>query len=364
MARVFINYRRQDSEGYVGRMYDHLLKTFDADDIFMDVHNIDPGADFVLAIEKAVADCAVLLCVIGSHWLTVTDEEGERRIDAWNDFVRIEIESALKLGKVLVPVLVGGAKVPSPDKLPEPIKALARRNAITITHQNFAADMERIAAVIKRYAPANESFKPDTSPEVSQQKFDALKILRDDVVGASDSPLYQHRTDNRYFPVLGAGNPDANILFMGEAPGKNEGEQGVPFVGASGDFLDEMLDEIGIRRDNVYITNLVLDVLPENRAPRINEVEFYRPFADRVLDIIRPAVIVTLGRFATEYLLKKLDLPEKRQKISQLHGKLIKASMPYGDIHVIPMYHPAYALYYPKKKPMLMQDFEKLRLFI
>lgn len=364
MARVFINYRRQDSEGYVGRMYDHLLKTFEANDIFMDVQNIEPGADFVEVLENAVANCAVFLCVIGNHWLSAKNKDDERRIDAWNDFVRIEIESAIKQSKVVVPILVGGAKIPAPDNLPESIKPLARRNAVSISHQNFADDMERISAVIKRYAPANESFKPDSSPEVSQQKSEALKLLRDDVVGASESPLYQYRTENRYFPVLGAGNPDANIIFMGEAPGKNEGERGMPFIGASGDLLDEMLDELGINRDDVYITNLVLDVLPENRAPRINEVEFYRPYADRVLDIIRPAVIVTLGRFATEYVLKKLDLPEKRQKISQLHGKLIKANMPYGDIHIVPMYHPAYALYYPKKKPMLMQDFEKLRLFI
>jgi DNA polymerase len=85
---------------------------------------------------------------------------------------------------------------------------------------------------------------------------------------------------------------------------------------------------------------------------------------DRIIDVIQPAVIVTLGRFAMEYLLKRLDLPEKRTKISQQHGKLIKAQLPHGEIHVVPLYHPAVVLYSASQKDVLQQDFEKLKLFI
>ncbi len=84
---------------------------------------------------------------------------------------------------------------------------------------------------------------------------------------------------------------------------------------------------------------------------------------DRIIDIIRPAVIAPLGRFATQYLLKKLDLPEQRDKIGQLHGKLIKAQMPYGEIHIVPLYHPAVVLYSASQKETLRRDFQKLRLF-
>ena len=102
MSRIFINYRRQDTEGYVGRLYDHLLKHFERDVIFMDVDSIQPGVDFAEALEQAVAACDVFIAMIGPQWLNVTDESGERRLDQWNDFVRLEIASALKLNKTVM----------------------------------------------------------------------------------------------------------------------------------------------------------------------------------------------------------------------------------------------------------------------
>ena len=112
MSRIFINYRRQDSEGYVGRLYDHLARHFEPTDVFMDVDSIPPGADFVTVLEEAVAACDVFIAVIGQHWITISDEAGTRRIDLWNDFVRIEIASALKQGKIVIPVLVERARMP------------------------------------------------------------------------------------------------------------------------------------------------------------------------------------------------------------------------------------------------------------
>lgn len=363
MSRIFINYRRQDSEGYVGRLHDHLAKHFERDDLFMDVDDIPPGADFVEVLEKAVAVCDVFIAVIGPHWLTLTDESGARRLDQWNDFVRIEIASALKQGKLVVPVLVGRARMPAPKDLPEDIEALARRNAIELDHQRFAYDVEKLVTAIKQAVPAHPSLKKRASSAILTRKTEALKAVRDDLVKATDSPLYTFRSENRYFPVIGDGNPDANILFIGEAPGKNEAEQGIPFIGPSGAVLDEMLQGIGLKRDDVYVTNILLDFAGK-RDPLPQEIAFYGPFVDRIIDVIQPAVIATLGRFAMEYMLKKLDLPDKRGKISQLHGKLIQAQLDYGEIHVVPLYHPAVVLYSLSQKETLRKDFEKLKLFV
>ena len=364
MSRIFINYRRMDTEGYVGRLYDHLIQQFKPENIFMDVQNIEPGADFVQVLENAVAQCEVFIAMIGPHWLNLTDDSGERRLDQWNDFVRIEIESAIKHEKLVIPVLVGGSKMPSPRDLPESIQALARRNAITVSHQHFARDVEGLAKFIKETVPSHPSFKRRADSVIITKKENELKEVRMDLINASDSPLYDYRVEQRYFPVLGEGYPDANIMFVGEAPGKQEAEKGRPFVGPSGDVLAEMLATIDLEREDVFITNILLDRAPGNRDPNKEELDYYGNYLDRLIAIIQPRVIVTLGRFAMYYILKKFDLPEKKSTITNLHGKLIKTEADYGDLHVLPMYHPAIVLYSASKKDVLREDFEKLRLFI
>jgi uracil-DNA glycosylase family 4 len=364
MSRIFINYRRQDTEGYVGRLFDYLVQHFERDDIFMDVDSIPPGADFVKVLEDAVAVCDVCIVMIGPQWQTATDETGQRRLDQWNDFVRIEIASALKQNKLVIPVLVGKARMPAPTDLPEDLTSLARRNAIELSHQRFAYDVVNLVAAIKAAVPPTPAFKPRANSEVLGRKEQALKAIRDDLVNATDSPLYQFRVDNRSFPVIGEGNADANIIFIGQSLGKKEAEMGRPFCGPSGDVLDEMLKSIKMRRDDVYVTNLVLDRTPDKRDPNAEELAFYAPFLDRIIDVIQPAVIATLGRFAMHYMLKKLDLPEKRETITNLHGKLIKTKIHYGEIHVVPLYHPAVVLYSATQKETLRKDFEKMKLFI
>jgi uracil-DNA glycosylase family 4 len=363
MSRIFINYRRQDSEGYVGRLYDHLAQHFERSDLFMDIDNIPPGADFVQVLEAAVNGCDVLIAVIGPQWAICTDEAGARRLDQWNDFVRIEIATALKHNKLVVPVLVGRARMPTPTDLPDDLQLLARRNAIELSHQRFSYDVEKLIKAIKDAVPANASFKPQPGSEVVRQKEAAIKAVRDDLVNATTSPLYRFRVENRHFPVVGEGNPDANIVFIGEAPGKNEAANGRPFIGPSGEVLAEMLRSINLKREDVFVTNVLLDFAGK-RDPLPEELAFYTPFVDRLIDIIRPAVIAPLGGFAVQYILKKLDLPEKRETITQLHGKLIKTRLHYGEIHVVPLYHPAVVLYTASKKDTLRQDFEKLKLFI
>lgn len=364
MSRIFISYRRQDSEGYVGRLYDHLTQHFAPEEVFMDVSSIAPGADFIQVLEEAVAACDIFIAMIGPTWLTIQDNQGNRRLDQWNDFVRIEVASALRQQKVVIPVLVGGARMPAPTDLPEDLSSLARRNAIELSHHRFAYDVGRLIEAVRHNLPEKRSLKKSRNPEEALRKEAELKALRLELVGATDSPLYRFRIENRCFPVLGDGSPDANILFIGESPGKFEVEQGIPFCGPSGEVLDEMLREISLRREDVYLTNVLLDRPPDNREPTPEEIAYYTPYVDRIIDIIEPGVIVTLGRFAMQYILRKFDLPEKNGKISRLHGKLIKTQARYGELHIVPLYHPAVVLYSATQKETLRKDFEKLRLFI
>jgi hypothetical protein len=141
-GKIFINYRRGDEPGFTHALLGRLEHAFPAERLFIDVDNIPPGEDFVRVLESQVAQCDALLAVIGNGWLDATDERGSRRLDDPNDFVRIEIESALKQGKRVIPVLVHEARMPRPDELPEAIRPLATRNAVRLTHERFRADVQ------------------------------------------------------------------------------------------------------------------------------------------------------------------------------------------------------------------------------
>ncbi len=184
-----------------------------------------------------------------------------------------------------------------------------------------------------------------------------LKRIERELENLSDSPLYKLRRQEGYKPVLGVGSPDASIMFIGEAPGKQEALRGEPFVGAAGHMLDDMLRSVGLERDQVYITNILKDRPPENRAPQKDEIKLYTPFLTRQIKIIQPRVIVTLGRFAMDFILAEFDLPEKGRSITELHGKPLRAMAPYGPIVVIPLFHPAVAFYRRDQKEILKSDF-------
>ncbi len=195
-------------------------------------------------------------------------------------------------------------------------------------------------------------------------KTEELRKIRDEVLNLKESPLYEYRKKNNYYPVIGEGNHDATIMFAGEAPGKNEAEQARPFCGAAGRILDEMLTSINLERKNVYITNIVKDRPPENRDPSPHEIALYSPFLEKQINIIQPKVIATLGRFSMKYILEKFNLLEQTGSISTLHGKVIPAKAAYGDIHIIPLYHPAVALYSGRSKKTLIEDMQSLKPFI
>jgi len=200
-----------------------------------------------------------------------------------------------------------------------------------------------------------------------EDKTGQMKKIKDEIVAAKDSPLYEYRIKNKYFPVIGEGSHNAKIMFIGEAPGKNEAETGRPFCGAAGKILDELLAFINIGRKEVYVTNIVKDRPPMNRDPLPDEIEFYAPFLDRQIEIIRPEVIATLGRFSMAYIMKKFGLSTKGgfatsgESISQIHGKIFSAETSYGSVKIVPLYHPAVAIYGTNKE-ILKKDFAALLL--
>lgn len=187
-----------------------------------------------------------------------------------------------------------------------------------------------------------------------------LKQIRDEVWDLKKSPLYKYRTENKYYPVLGEGSHDAQIVFVGEAPGENEAKTGRPFSGAAGRVLDGLLAGIRIKREDVYIGNLVKDRPPGNRDPKPEEVELYGPFLLRQIEAIQPKVVATLGRHSLQYLLDKYGSWRLGQTIGQLHGEVIEVDAEFGKLIIFPLYHPAAALYNPSLKKTMEKDFEKL----
>lgn len=188
-----------------------------------------------------------------------------------------------------------------------------------------------------------------------------LKRIATEVENLAQSPLYKLRRQEGYHPVVGKGNPDARLMFIGEAPGKQEALRGEPFVGAAGHMLDDMLRSVGLDRDQVYITNILKDRPSENRDPQRDEIKLYTPFLRRQIKIIQPRVIVTLGRFAMDFILTEFDMAEKGRSITELHGKPLHATASYGSIVVVPLFHPAVAFYRRDQKEILKSDFLVLR---
>jgi len=168
-GKIFVSYRRGDDPGYTGRLFDRLLGAFGGDHVFMDVENIAAGVDFRRVLDEQVADCDVMLVVIGKGWIDARDAAGLRRLENPDDFVRIEIESGLKMNKRIIPVLVNGASMLQANELPESIRPLAWRNATRLTHERFHADAAGLIAAIRA------AFK-----EIS---FESAKKFLDDRIG-------------------------------------------------------------------------------------------------------------------------------------------------------------------------------------
>jgi hypothetical protein len=151
LRAIFISYRRNDAEGEAGRLFDDLVARFSDQSVFMDVHAILPGHDFRKAIDESVESCSVLLAIMGLDWFESRDKSGHRRLDDENDFVRLEIASALRRGIPVIPVLVRGAKMPPADQLPADLKDLAYRNAVELTHARWKSDVQLLTQALHPY---------------------------------------------------------------------------------------------------------------------------------------------------------------------------------------------------------------------
>jgi DNA polymerase len=199
---------------------------------------------------------------------------------------------------------------------------------------------------------------------MAADKGERLEAIAEEVRNLEESPLYDYRQENGYLPVFGEGEPEARIMFIGEAPGKQEAKSGRPFVGNAGKVLDKLLESIGTHRDDVYITNVVKDRPPDNRDPRVEEIELYAPFLMRQIEIIQPKVIATLGRFAKDFVLEYYDLPQQTQKIGDLHGKKLEAEASFGKVTIVPLYHPAAAFYNQDLENTMERDFQALKQYV
>ncbi|OGY09479.1 MAG: hypothetical protein A2782_04300 [Candidatus Blackburnbacteria bacterium RIFCSPHIGHO2_01_FULL_43_15b] len=180
-------------------------------------------------------------------------------------------------------------------------------------------------------------------------KVEELARLKQEMEEDTSLPLRTNETRL----VFGEGNPDAELYFIGEGPGFNENLQGRPFVGQAGKLLNRTLETIGLKREDVYISNVVRFRPPGNRDPEPHEIAAFQPYVDREIEIINPPVIVTLGRFSMGKF-----LPGER--ISQIHGKPYELKWNGKDVTIVPMYHPAAALRAGAVMQQFVEDFKKL----
>jgi len=167
MTKILVSYRREDSAAYAGRLADRLRDHFGADNVFVDIDTIRPGQDFVDSLERSVSSCDALVAVIGRNWLSASDASGRRRLDNPEDFVRMEIATALRRGIPVVPTLVSGAAMPAGVDLPSDLSKLARRQALEISDLRFHQDVDRLVSALSDAAPQRGEQGPPAPHQVS-----------------------------------------------------------------------------------------------------------------------------------------------------------------------------------------------------
>ena len=187
----------------------------------------------------------------------------------------------------------------------------------------------------------------------AESKARKLESLRKQVERCRKCSLWRGRKN----PVFGEGPVDAEIMLIGLGPGRQEDLQGRPFVGAAGKLLDQLLEFAGLRREKVYITNVMKCYLPENRVTE-EQIKTCTQYLDQQLEIIQPQLIITLGNVATSYIFGKFGL--KHDSMERVHGKMFEISTLLFRAHVIPMYHPASALRNPPLRGRLIEDWREL----
>jgi len=183
MRAIFISYRRDDTEGQAGRLYDDLVEFFGDENVFMDVAGIEPGRDFRRAIDEQVTSCGVLLAMIGRNWINAMDATGRPRLEDPSDFVRLETASALKREIPVIPVLVHGAAMPHADQLPADLADLAYRNAVELTHARWNTDVGVLVKALRPYVEKQNNDLPTLKASTANQTSD--KTLTPESPGSS-----------------------------------------------------------------------------------------------------------------------------------------------------------------------------------
>ena len=219
------------------------------------------------------------------------------------------------------------------------------RDAVIVEHLRFAAELG-VAGVSRD--PAWRARAGDTVP-LLRSGAEALAALKADI-GPDCSRCKLHTLGRRQV-VFGVGNPEASLMFVGEAPGADEDIQGVPFVGRAGQLLTKIIEAIDLKREDVYIANVIKCRPPQNRNPEQDEVETCEPFLFQQIDMIKPKVVVALGTFAARALLRTLD------PISRLRGRVYE----YRGAKLIPTFHPAYLLRNPSSKREVWEDMKLVK---
>lgn len=194
---------------------------------------------------------------------------------------------------------------------------------------------------------------------IYQNKEKELIILKKEIEGCRKCSLWKTRTNI----VFGEGDVDARIMMVSEAPGYNEDKTGRPFCGAAGKILDELLESINLKREKIYICNLLKGRPPNNRDPKPEEIRVCTPYLERQIEIISPKVICPLGRYSMQFLMEKFGLKSEIQPISKIHGKVFEVKTLFQEIKLIPFYHPATVTYNANMKEILKKDFKVLREF-
>jgi len=293
MSKIFISYRREDTAGYAISLHDRFADRFGADQIFIDIDNIEPGEDFVEVINQKVGACEVLVVLIGRDWLTCADESGQRRLDNHDDFVRLEVAAALERKIRVIPVLVGGASLPKPDQLCSELAPLCHRNAITLTDAGFRQDANRLIESIERAikgsgmparkAPTSQGSTPAASAAPGSTRADDIppKPSRKRIDGGASSGQSAQKTKTEGIKFgkerifRGHGKPVKTVAFSPDSQMLASAGGGSWFGG--GDTVirlwrvsdGRLLRELAGHKDTVY--NIAFSPDGERLASRCSE---------------------------------------------------------------------------------------------
>jgi DNA polymerase len=234
------------------------------------------------------------------------------------------------------------------DDLLEHLKFASELGVAGVSRDPSWREREREPVAAGLSQPDDVHLKADATAVVGPTPVDSLALVRADIGDCTRCKLHAL---GRSQIVFGVGNPQADLMFVGEAPGADEDIQGVPFVGRAGQLLTKIIEAIGLKREDVYIANVIKCRPPQNRNPEPDEVETCEPFLFQQIDIIKPKVIVALGKFGAQTLLRTLD------PISRLRGRVFE----YRGAKLIPTFHPAYLLRNPSSKREVWEDMKLVR---